>query len=115
MSGQFSEFFDGVRKKLEPRPEDEQNLQESGLTPVQLKHLRLEAHGIQHPGLKESAVRDNFDLSMVRHAQAIYYLVNTPEAYSHNNGEFAPMLHRISRIMEQTMQRRSGRRYADER
>lgn len=115
MNERVAEFLTGMGGKVEAKPEDEQTLQESGLTPKQLMHLRIESQGIRDYGLKESLIRDHIGVSMTKHAQVIYHLTKNPAAYAHNNGEFAPMLNRVSRGMEERSRRSSGRRLLDER
>ena len=114
MSERIAEFLNGMGRKVEAKPEDDQTLQESGLTPQQLMHLRIESQGIRDYGLKESLIRDNIGVSMTRHAQVIYRLAKNPAAYEHNNGEFAPLLNRITRLMEERSRRSSGKRLLDE-
>lgn len=105
----LNEFFAGITERISPKPGDEDALAESGLTPSDLRHLRLEAQNIGHRGRKEEAIRENMDMFPVRHYQRINALIDTPGAYSHNNGEFAPMLNRLSRIRDKQREARSAK------
>lgn len=109
----IGEFISGMGEKIALRPGDEEAMSESGLTPRDVQHLRMESQNISMAGLKEWAIRDHLGVTATRHFQIINGLIDTPAAYSHNNGEFAPMLNRLSRIRDAKREARSGRNLLD--
>lgn len=113
-TSRVDEFLAGIGKKVALQPGDEEAMSESGLSPIDLQHLRMEAQNIGGSGTKEMAVREHLGVSSARHYQRINALIDTPEAYSHNNGEFAPMLNRLSRIRDAKRQARSGKNIPQE-
>ncbi|MQA97121.1 MAG: DUF3263 domain-containing protein [Streptosporangiales bacterium] len=67
-----------------------------------LRILDFERQWWKHPGAKEQAIRDGFDMSATRYYQLLNALIDRPEALAHD-----PML--VKRLLRRRSQRRRGR------
>ena len=90
---------------LDLKPEDLKGMEESGLSPEHVKMLRFEGTPFKNQHLKDQVARDQFDPDTSRYYQVLNGLLDNPGAYTHNNGEFAPVLNRLSRIRDKKTRR----------
>ena len=67
--------------------------------------LDLERSWFRYAGAKETAVREQFDMSMPRYLQVLHALIDTPEALAYD----AQLVRRLQRRRDAN-RRRSGRR-----
>lgn len=74
----------------------------SGLSERDHRILDFERQWWKHPGAKEQAIRDGFDMSATRYYQLLNGLIDRPEALAHD-----PML--VKRLQRRRAQRRRGR------
>lgn len=78
---------------------------EDRLSDHELEILAFEKRWWRHPGSKERAIRDRFELSAVRYYQALNSLLNKPAALAHD-----PMLvGRLLRMRDRRSAIRAGR------
>lgn len=79
---------------------------EASLTPREEQVLVFERQWWRYPGAKESAIRENFDLTPARYYQLLNDLIDRPAAMA-----FDPMLvKRLRRMRESRQKARSARR-----
>lgn len=78
----------------------------TGLTDTETQILDLERAWWKYPGVKETRVRDLFDLSMTRYYAVLNHLIDQPAALEHD-----PMLvRRLRRLRTARQVQRSARR-----
>ena len=87
---------------------DEADVEEhpSGLTDLERDILNLERSWWKHPAVKETTVRERWDMSPTRYYQLLGALIDRPEALAYD-----PMV--VRRLQRLRDARRSQRKYGD--
>lgn len=68
--------------------------------------LEFERQWWKYAGAKETAVREQFDMSATRYYQVLNSLIDRPEALAYD----ALLVHRLRRLRSQRQRQRSARR-----
>jgi hypothetical protein len=78
------------------------------LTDLEFQVLAFERRWWKHPGAKDQAIKDLFDLSATRYYQVVNDLLDRPEAQRHD----PQLINRLRRLREHRQGSRSARRLA---